>query len=200
MSGRSSVHGVYAAVSNALETRQLYWWRRGESEYSALWKIRNLLIFRDAQNVENGKIAPNWNVSGTRDFQPACHISFSGNYVILLSDLAYCLPTSQKPFTDCSRRYIRNAAEERALRFHGKNLTRRYELGDVPAANRSRPALGRSPYGFGRFLPDARMTHRSHSSRAFVPFGSLSGTDHVQRGRQDALIGSRSRLRRIDLE
>jgi len=158
------------------------------------------LIFRDAQNVENGKIAPNWNVSGTRDFQPACHISFSGNYVILLSDLAYCLPTSQKPFTDCSRRYIRNAAEERALRFHGKNLTRRYELGDVPAANRSRPALGRSPYGFGRFLPDARMTHRSHSSRAFVPFGSLSGTDHVQRGRQDALIGSRSRLRRIDLE
>ncbi len=95
MSGRSSVHGVYAAVSNALETRQLYWWRRGESEYSALWKIRNLLIFRDAQNVENGKIAPNWNVSGTRDFQPACHISFSGNYVILLIDLVHCLPTSQ---------------------------------------------------------------------------------------------------------
>jgi hypothetical protein len=58
-------------------------------------KTRNLLIFRDAQNVENGKIAPNWNVSGTRDFQPACHISFSGNYVILLSDLAHCLPTSQ---------------------------------------------------------------------------------------------------------
>jgi hypothetical protein len=28
----------------------------------------NLLIFRDAQNAENGKIAPNWNVSGTRDF------------------------------------------------------------------------------------------------------------------------------------
>jgi hypothetical protein len=26
---------------------------------------------RDAQNAENGKIAPNWNVSGTRTFQPA---------------------------------------------------------------------------------------------------------------------------------
>jgi hypothetical protein len=73
----------------------------GESEYSRLLKTRkllktrNLLIFRDAQNVENGKIAPNWNVSGTRDFQPACHISFSGKYVILLSHLAHCLPTSQ---------------------------------------------------------------------------------------------------------
>jgi hypothetical protein len=31
-------------------------------------KTRNLLIFRDAQNA---KIAPNWNVSGTRTFQPA---------------------------------------------------------------------------------------------------------------------------------
>jgi len=30
--------------------------------------VLNLLIFRDAQNAENGKIAPNWNVSGTRDF------------------------------------------------------------------------------------------------------------------------------------
>jgi hypothetical protein len=58
----------------------------GESEYSGLLKTRNLLIFRDAQNAENDKIAPNWNVSGTRDFQPACHISFSGNYVILLGD------------------------------------------------------------------------------------------------------------------
>jgi hypothetical protein len=33
-------------------------------------KTRNLLIFRDAQNVENGKIAPNWNVSGTWIFRP----------------------------------------------------------------------------------------------------------------------------------
>jgi hypothetical protein len=28
----------------------------------------NLLIFRDAQNAENSKIAANWNVSGTRGF------------------------------------------------------------------------------------------------------------------------------------
>jgi hypothetical protein len=40
----------------------------GESKYLAVLKTRNLLIFRDGQNAENGKIAPNWNVSGTRDF------------------------------------------------------------------------------------------------------------------------------------
>jgi len=34
-----------------------------------LLKASNLLIFRDAQNAENGKIGRNWNVSGTRDFQ-----------------------------------------------------------------------------------------------------------------------------------
>jgi hypothetical protein len=31
------------------------------AEYSAVLKTRNLLIFRDAQNAESGKIAPNWN-------------------------------------------------------------------------------------------------------------------------------------------
>jgi len=40
----------------------------GESEYSALLKTRNLLIFRDAQNAGIGKIATSWNESGTRDF------------------------------------------------------------------------------------------------------------------------------------
>jgi hypothetical protein len=53
----------------------------GESEYLALLKIRNLLIFPDAQNAENGKCAPNWNVSGARDF------SFpkeNGNYRVAL--------------------------------------------------------------------------------------------------------------------
>jgi hypothetical protein len=44
------------------------WWRRGESEYLWLLKTRNLLIFRHAKNAENGKIALNWNVSGTRLF------------------------------------------------------------------------------------------------------------------------------------
>ena|SRR6267154_144258 len=48
------------------------WWRRGESEYSVVLKTRNLLIFRDAKNAETGKIAPNWNASGTRDFQFSC--------------------------------------------------------------------------------------------------------------------------------
>jgi hypothetical protein len=31
-------------------------------------KICKFLIFRDAKNAENGKIAANWNVSGTRKF------------------------------------------------------------------------------------------------------------------------------------
>jgi hypothetical protein len=30
-----------------------------------LLKTHKLLIFRDAKNAEHGKIAPNWNVSGT---------------------------------------------------------------------------------------------------------------------------------------
>jgi hypothetical protein len=37
----------------------------GESEYPGLLKTHKLLIFRDAKNAEHGKIAPNWNVSGT---------------------------------------------------------------------------------------------------------------------------------------
>jgi len=43
----------------------------GESEYSAVLKIRKLLIFRDAKNAEHGKIALNWNVSGTQTFHHA---------------------------------------------------------------------------------------------------------------------------------
>ena len=31
-------------------------------------KTRKLLILLDAQNSRNAEIAPNWNVSGTRDF------------------------------------------------------------------------------------------------------------------------------------
>jgi hypothetical protein len=30
-------------------------------------KTRNLLVFRDAKNAEHGKIATNWNVTGTRE-------------------------------------------------------------------------------------------------------------------------------------
>ncbi len=47
----------------------------GESEYSRVLKTRNLLIFQDAQNAENGKIAPNWNASGTPVFQSSCQFS-----------------------------------------------------------------------------------------------------------------------------
>jgi hypothetical protein len=59
---------MYTASSNILKKRTLYWWRRGESEYLKALKTRNLLIFGDTRNAEHGKIAPNWNVSGTRDF------------------------------------------------------------------------------------------------------------------------------------
>jgi hypothetical protein len=38
----------------------------GESDYSRVLKTGNLLISRGAKNTKNGKIAPNWNVSGTR--------------------------------------------------------------------------------------------------------------------------------------
>jgi hypothetical protein len=43
----------------------------GESKYLMVLQACKLLIFRDAKEVENGKIALNWNVSGTRTFQPA---------------------------------------------------------------------------------------------------------------------------------
>jgi hypothetical protein len=39
-------------------------------------KTRKLLIFRDAKNAEHGKMASNWNVSGTRDF------SFSEPFIV----------------------------------------------------------------------------------------------------------------------
>jgi hypothetical protein len=38
----------------------------GGSEYSGVLKTRNLLILRPAKNAVYDKIAPNWNVSGTR--------------------------------------------------------------------------------------------------------------------------------------
>jgi hypothetical protein len=41
----------------------------GESEYSRRLKIRELLIFPYAKNAQTGKIALNWNVSGTQLFR-----------------------------------------------------------------------------------------------------------------------------------
>jgi hypothetical protein len=54
----------------------------GESEYSWVLKTHNLLTFRDGQNAENGKIAPNWNVSGTPDLSFAKQ---NANYRVVLS-------------------------------------------------------------------------------------------------------------------
>jgi hypothetical protein len=74
----------------------------GESEYSVVLKTRKLLILRDAKNAENGKIAANWNVSGTLTFQPARRFreedSFSGHYYVsLLSDLGRFAPALPGP-------------------------------------------------------------------------------------------------------
>jgi hypothetical protein len=54
-------------LRNPLTTQQLEPWRRGELEQSGVLKTRKLLIFPHAKNAEHGEIAPNWNVSGTRD-------------------------------------------------------------------------------------------------------------------------------------
>jgi len=49
------------------------------------------LIFRDARNAEHGKIAANWNVSGTRDF-----FHLSNEIQIAESSLfPSCQPTAQ---------------------------------------------------------------------------------------------------------
>jgi hypothetical protein len=65
-----TVSGAQACKNccNLLITDYLAWWRRGESEYLGVLKTRKLLIFRNVKNAEDGKIAPNWNVSGTQDF------------------------------------------------------------------------------------------------------------------------------------
>ncbi len=44
------------------------------SEYSRVLKTLKLLISQDAKNAENGKIAPNWNVSGTCTFRPRTNL------------------------------------------------------------------------------------------------------------------------------
>jgi hypothetical protein len=40
-------------------------------------KTRNLLILLYAQNARNAEIAPNWNVSGTRDLHSLSEVQFS---------------------------------------------------------------------------------------------------------------------------
>jgi quinol monooxygenase YgiN len=70
-----------------------------------LLKTRNLLIFRDAKNAEHGKIAPNWNVSGTWDFRPANEFLEEDRYSPAAASsfqltLACCLPNCQNAFLD----------------------------------------------------------------------------------------------------
>jgi hypothetical protein len=71
----SSGTRVHPLRCNLLITEALKWWRRGESEYLKVLKTRDLLIFRDAKNAEHGKIAPNWNVSGTRGLYFSIHVA-----------------------------------------------------------------------------------------------------------------------------
>src|SRR3989442_865441 len=59
---------------NPLIAKQLESWRRGGAEYLSLFETLYFLIFLEAKYAENGRNAANWNVSGTRDFQPAVQI------------------------------------------------------------------------------------------------------------------------------
>jgi len=65
--GHSRGCRVIENSKNLHKTRVVEWWRRGESEYSAVLKTRKLLKNEQAQNSKNAEIAPNWNVSGTRE-------------------------------------------------------------------------------------------------------------------------------------
>jgi hypothetical protein len=54
-------------------------------EYSRVLKTRKLLILLDAKNAEDGEIAPNWNVSGTR---PA---AYSTGHIPIIAPTEYML-------------------------------------------------------------------------------------------------------------
>ena len=94
----------------------------GESEYLGLLKTRNLLIFRDAKNAEHGKIAPNWNVSGTQGFQSAGqfvrNIFFLGNCLILPSDFCSLPPNFPESRLWTTTVTLEGGMQE-ALRVHG---------------------------------------------------------------------------------
>jgi hypothetical protein len=77
----------------------------GELEYSGILKTRKLLILRPAKNAEHAKIAPNWNVSGTWDFQSGNEFLEEGRDTPATASsfqltLACCLPTCQNSFLD----------------------------------------------------------------------------------------------------
>jgi hypothetical protein len=61
--GTRDLHALYTAYYCSGEK----WRWRGESEYSCALKTRRLLKNREAENAVAAEIAPNWNVSGTRD-------------------------------------------------------------------------------------------------------------------------------------
>jgi hypothetical protein len=85
----------------------------GESECKALLKTHNLLIFRHAKNAEHCKIAPNWKLSGTWDFQPASEFLEEDRYSPATASsfqltLARRLPTCQNAFLDNFRIFTIN--------------------------------------------------------------------------------------------
>jgi hypothetical protein len=48
-----------------------------------------LLIFRDAQNSKNAEIAPNWNVSGTREVRAVIYKQLASVYDNVLDVACY---------------------------------------------------------------------------------------------------------------
>jgi hypothetical protein len=100
--GTRRVHGS-TRTNNSFQIKAKEWWRRGESEYSGVLKTHKLLIFRGAQNVENGEIGPNWNVSGTRVLSSAkrnsdFRVTFISELPIVRPKPRISLPTT--PFLD----------------------------------------------------------------------------------------------------
>jgi hypothetical protein len=80
---RSETTQASRAANDAVRT----WCRRRESEYSGVFKTRKLLTFRHAKNAEeHGEIAPNWNVSGTRDFSFVSGVL--GSWVTIVAEFA----------------------------------------------------------------------------------------------------------------
>src|ERR1700722_2289476 len=68
-------NSMYAGKTEPVTHRKNGRWNgaMGELEYSRGSRTCKLLIFQDAKNAQNGRIAPNWNVSGTRTFTFCLH-------------------------------------------------------------------------------------------------------------------------------
>jgi hypothetical protein len=68
--GTNGVHGT-TGQNNPFKFSKKEWWRRGSRNIQAYRKHVSYRKFETPKNAEYGKIALNWNVSGTQDFSIA---------------------------------------------------------------------------------------------------------------------------------